>query len=541
MKFMQTHKVYLTPISPIHIGCGEDFEPTNYVIDENVLYHFDPVKLGLSQEQRERLINLIDDEKISNAQKLLNIQKFFLNYKDIAKKVSIHEANVATGFPFEWKEKISKPVEKDKKGKEKDVINQLAIQRNAYYPSKNGHIPYIAGSSFKGAFITPILSQRHFENGQSPFIKLDAKMNSKDKNKKLADIADKINNDYIYQINNLKSFEEVKEEFAHNEFRSIKFSDFTPEIVANTKIYYTVSFHRELYKGEKKSDSRIVQRRECILEGQYRAFTADLTIMEDRVNKLCSLEEYFKITQDYYRRAFTSEIEKMKESDLVNEKWANSILNLISKGGYLVRLGKNGSDTKVLEGKNVAQIKINPKKGQEEYYQEKATTFWLAADNNKQQKDLLPFGWAIIEVDPLGDNEALKQWCEAQNKPKFDRSTEILKREAQKTEEIAKQQAKLAEEKAKAEMLNSLSDNQRLVMDFVEKLNETRERQADNTGSPLLKEAEALINQATEWDITERQFVFEQITPDFLKSKIDFKKKDTEKNVKKWRNKLGIE
>ena len=50
-EFMQTHKVYLTPISPIHIGCGEDFEPTNYVIDANVLYHFEPSQLNLSDAQ----------------------------------------------------------------------------------------------------------------------------------------------------------------------------------------------------------------------------------------------------------------------------------------------------------------------------------------------------------------------------------------------------------------------------------------------------------------------------------------------------------
>ena len=44
-QFMQTHKVYLTPLSPIHIGCGEDFEPTNYVIDGSTLFNFDELDL----------------------------------------------------------------------------------------------------------------------------------------------------------------------------------------------------------------------------------------------------------------------------------------------------------------------------------------------------------------------------------------------------------------------------------------------------------------------------------------------------------------
>ena len=27
--FLTTHRLHLTPLSPLHIGCGEDFEPTN--------------------------------------------------------------------------------------------------------------------------------------------------------------------------------------------------------------------------------------------------------------------------------------------------------------------------------------------------------------------------------------------------------------------------------------------------------------------------------------------------------------------------------
>ena len=109
-------------------------------------------------------------------------------------------------------------------------------------------------------------------------------------------------------------------------------------------------------------------------------------------------------------------------------------------------------------------------------------------------------------------------------------------------ERQAKIEAEKQAEEAKQALLNSLSDNQRVIMDFVEKLQNTRERQADNTGSPLLKEAQALIESAAEnWDVSDRQFVKEQITVDLLKSKIDFKKKDTEKTVKKWLNKLGIE
>ena len=54
-EFIENHKAFLTPLSPIHIGCGEDFEPTDYVIRENVLYGFDPASVPLTSRERGEL------------------------------------------------------------------------------------------------------------------------------------------------------------------------------------------------------------------------------------------------------------------------------------------------------------------------------------------------------------------------------------------------------------------------------------------------------------------------------------------------------
>ncbi|MDR1647237.1 MAG: hypothetical protein LBR88_04265, partial [Zoogloeaceae bacterium] len=57
MKFLSRHMVALTPLSPIHIGCGEDFEPTNYVIDaeQKLLYGFDPSQAVLPESLTQKL------------------------------------------------------------------------------------------------------------------------------------------------------------------------------------------------------------------------------------------------------------------------------------------------------------------------------------------------------------------------------------------------------------------------------------------------------------------------------------------------------
>ena len=343
-----------------------------------------------------------------------------------------------------------------------------------------------------------------------------------------------------------KLLKEYIGEFEKSKLRYVKFSDFTPFHHAESKIYYALNFKKRVSKtgGEGRA---MALRRECITAGQYRTFKSDLTLMEDSFYSISDLQ---KSLNAFYLPVFRKEMELLQSRNLVSTQYLKSIEKLCSLPNVvLIRLGKNGADSKTYQGENIAQIKIMGAKGSPPVFKDSSTTVWLAGTHQAQQSDLLPFGWALLEFNPSSDNEMLKTWCNAQPKSKFDRSEILAKREAQKIEQArlqAEVEAKrLAEQKAAEEkqaLLNSLSDNQRLVIDFVEKVQNTRERQADNTGSILLKEAQALIERAVEnWDISERQFIKSQITVELLKSKVDFKKKDTEKNVKKWLNKLVTE
>ena len=75
MTFLNHAKLYLTPLSPIHIGCGEDFDPTNYVIEKGVLYGFDPSLAELPEALRTRLTQL------GEGANLLGIQGFFREHR----------------------------------------------------------------------------------------------------------------------------------------------------------------------------------------------------------------------------------------------------------------------------------------------------------------------------------------------------------------------------------------------------------------------------------------------------------------------------
>ena len=77
-RFFHTTRLALTPLTPIHIGCGEDFEPTNYVIDDGVLFHFDPARVPLADSDRNALISAVGkrgDEAIRELQRFFHTRK----------------------------------------------------------------------------------------------------------------------------------------------------------------------------------------------------------------------------------------------------------------------------------------------------------------------------------------------------------------------------------------------------------------------------------------------------------------------------------
>ena len=41
MNPIASYRMHITPLSPIHVGTGESYEPTNYVIEDGVLHEFD--------------------------------------------------------------------------------------------------------------------------------------------------------------------------------------------------------------------------------------------------------------------------------------------------------------------------------------------------------------------------------------------------------------------------------------------------------------------------------------------------------------------
>lgn len=73
-ELFEKHSVVLTLLSPIHIGCEDEYEPTNFVVDHSkkLLFFFDPSLVPLTIGQRDQLGNIAKSASISSISRFYN-------------------------------------------------------------------------------------------------------------------------------------------------------------------------------------------------------------------------------------------------------------------------------------------------------------------------------------------------------------------------------------------------------------------------------------------------------------------------------------
>jgi CRISPR-associated protein Csm5 len=420
--FLTTYRLALTPLSPIHIGCGEDFEPTNYVIDEGILYGFDPSRAALNDLQQKELATAVASAS------LLSIQRFFKKY---AKTFQVHAdvlIPVAEGVAQHYAEKVGKVANHEGNGGQ--VFNQLALERAISTGARRQ--PFIPGTSLKGALRTAILDSLNAGNAPQD---VEYKRN-RDTNKG--------------EARSTTAMEKrlMGGDFEASPLRLLKVADLMPTGEVASRIQYSVNQKRREVKDRSGMLTKAKgpsARKECIQPGQFRLFQSDVSVpslsphegLKDQKGKTLAssrpvdLRQVAIDTNAYNLPRFFSELDQMSQRGFVNLDWQRDTGNLL--GGemkqklalgdaFLVRLGRyGGADSKTLSGDGVAHIKIMGARGEPPTFQGTTKTVWLAAEFETDQKHLLPFGWAIVEIDPQeGDSAELKAWCAQQAKGRPD-------------------------------------------------------------------------------------------------------------------------
>lgn len=404
MNFLHNVRLALTPLSPIHIGCGEDFEPTNYVIDDGILYGFDPARAALPENLGKRLGELGDKAD------LLGIQRFF---RENAAHFTPHADTlipVASGLAADYRKQVGQVANRESNGNR--VFNQLFIERASH---TNGQ-PYIPGSSLKGALRTAWIDR--LNNGRLPLVSEKGKRpNTWDSPK----IETRL----------------LQGDFATSPLRLLKPSDLMPTSDIARQVYYAVNLKKDRVvdktTGQERIPRGVVTRKECIQPGQYRAFTGSLTLQDlgahddARLTPSLRLQDFTQLAHHvnrYHLPRLYAELQTLDQRGLLNPAWKKAIETLLtaeiepllrSGRALLIRLGRyGGAESKTLSGEGVAQIKIMQGKDQPASYESHTKTVWLAAETGDARKHLLPFGWALVEIDPQDDLPQLRAWCEQQ-------------------------------------------------------------------------------------------------------------------------------
>ncbi len=135
---MQKYYLKITTLSPVHIGTGEVYEPTNFVIDDGYLYEFDEV---LFYRSLDEVLKRNFESRVENLFKIIN---FYRENRKRAKQIYFNKIKVTKDIENRYKKQFNKDGSLNK--------NQLNIDKT--YKEPNSSLPVIPGSSLKGVFDT---------------------------------------------------------------------------------------------------------------------------------------------------------------------------------------------------------------------------------------------------------------------------------------------------------------------------------------------------------------------------------------------------
>ena len=510
--FLSCCRLDLTPLSPIHIGSGEDMDPTGYVLDGDALYEFSPSTLAalLDEADRNRLLGLVAGTQGERA--LTAVRTFLFERRDGLVAQASRAVRAAPGVRDLYEQRIGTVAQAETR-----AINKLEIERTFSHPDTRA--PILPGSSLKGAIRTALLDREN--DGRD----LEDREKSRELQQRL----------FVYH-----GFETDPMRLVHVEDAMGSDGRATDDLTAEMDIVFAVNRKKRKITREDGREVRsqaerkgLYQTLEVVPALRRRAFRGGLRLHRtDMHNRRMPRTDLRWTAADiagacnrFYRRHFARETEALRERGLLDQRWHDTVERLMEEGlgerldsnrTFLLRVGRHsGAESVTLDG--VRNIRIMMQQG-EARYEEEATTWWLASERIDASSGLLPFGWVLVEMTE-GDGEpapspgiaevldsfhadsgerkwrdevmqrraALRQGREAQAAKRADAERRRREQEAAEREREAKRAAMTDEERKLDELRHRL--------DSARKEGASRHRQ----GGELAGHAIEVLKDAREW------------------------------------------
>ena len=530
-RFLNHYILKYTPLSPIHIGTGDSYEPTNYIIDDGTLYEFDTggAMAALTAQDRDNLDKITKGKPDTHM--LKDVQRFFYSRREALKPWAVNAIPVLDGVANLYANRVGQTANQEKGGEQ--AINRLEIDRTAYNPITRQ--PVLFGSSIKGAIRTALLD----------------KVNNKQRASEPKGL-----HEFQGRLLKYRHIERGHLQLELDPLRLVSIGDAAWQNKADkptSQVYLAVNRKKSPVKDEHVNirqalGENLYQILECVPAFYAHTFVGQLTLQNvgtESHPKLPAAEFRYSAAaianacNKFYIPIFSKEIKLLIDRGYLDENWkktADQLFKLItekrkSNQAFLLRVGRHsGAEAMTLEG--VRKIKIKGK-GLDYTIEEQAKTLWLAAQHKDQPTDLLPFGWVLVEILP--GNTADQKWPElaefcahqqqsalawvkkqAAQKASLEQKRQEAKQrrerekleQHQKAEQLAQAEKErlaneLAEQQRQAEAQKKrekMTEEQRLIDDLRKQLHEkSAHKLREQIGGPLYGDLKKLIEQAADW------------------------------------------
>jgi CRISPR-associated protein Csm5 len=418
-RFLESYRLDITPLSPLHLGTGESYNPTGYVIDDGTLFAFtvEDAMAACTLDDRKTLLSLVS--RRDPLQVLLGVQRFFFERRDRLIARSSHFIPVRKANEDFYKRRVGSETNPG-------VGNLLDIDRTAYDPVTSR--PILPGSGIKGAIRTTLLDGINLGRPLQA-VERDPKKGNATLQQRL----------FGYQAGN----------FELDPMRLVQIGDacLRPDADMATEIRFALNRKKKriLRDGREVSSQaqskNLFQVLETVRPLMPRAFQCRLNLQLmsglpeamsgnlPRADLRWSTPAIARSCHKFYFDRFHKEAKILEERGFSDPKWMKHVNDLllaekqrIDQGGaFLVRIGRHsGAESVTLNG--VRDIRIMQGRDRQDTHETEAKTLWLAGDDPNAPNNLLPFGWAFVEVTPEGSepppwresldayHEALVEW-----------------------------------------------------------------------------------------------------------------------------------
>ena len=542
---MSRHSITISTLSPVHVGCDEVYEPSNFVIVDGLLHALDVADLAaeLREPERKKLSALCELPDPIGA-----LQRFFRDNAERFSGLAAHRVAVAKAIAQEYDQKAGKATQRGSAGE--PVYNLFPIARTAFRTLDNA--PYIPGSSLKGSVRTAWLNR---VNGGKP----PAGGEVRDPSRAAGRL----------QENRLLGYALGK--FEDDPFRNVRIADaHTGEGKASapTQVLYAVSKKKKQPREGERGSPELKVYMEAISDSLPGVFHGEFRIESPRPGVPANIpwEALCDACNNFYRQRLEAEISHAVLSGFLDESWKRMVLELLSgelgelmaaRQGFLLRVGRHsGAESVTLDGLRHIKILGPIVDGKQTADFRAATTEVRFASQTKGGAGgMLPFGW--LWVDACDDAhlhlaEAVRKKLAARSRALVEshrkqlqnleeaqekRADRLAAEQAQERETAKRAKAAAGAEAFRLKALASMTPNLRLIEEFkaafaarAEQLRGGHEKQNGVFHSRARALAKAALEGA-DWSAVEKAAAADAIT-EWLSKVVERIDKDELKKLK---------